>query len=82
MLSVIEESLEELLQTQNITLSNFDRIELFKTFIGDQPFRRSDYLRNFKDISTATASRDLKQAAEKGILVKSGEGRMTEYKFK
>ena len=82
MLSIIEESLEELLQSQNITLSNIDRIKLFETFIGSQPFSRADYLRNFKDISTATASRDLKKATENGYLVKSGDGRMTSYRFK
>ncbi|MCB0467291.1 MAG: Fic family protein, partial [Aequorivita sp.] len=58
-----------------------DRIELFKDKIGQREFSRKDYLQNFKEISQATASRDLKWAVEKGILEKSGDKRLTKYQF-
>lgn len=82
MLSVINDSLEELLQSQNVSLTSVDRIEIFRQKIGNSQFSRADYIRYFKNISTATASRDLKQAVELQILEKSGEGRMTQYVYK
>jgi Fic family protein len=39
-------------------------------------------MRQFKNISSATASRDLKLAVDKGILEKAGDKRTTIYKFK
>ncbi len=39
-------------------------------------------MRHFKDISTATASRDLKLAVDSGLLDKSGDKRTTNYIFK
>lgn len=82
MLQIIDESLEELLTTQNINLTSSDRIKLFKEISGSNSFSRQEYMRHFKDISSATASRDLKEAVDKGILVKIGDKRMTRYKFK
>lgn len=82
MLSVINDSLEELLQSQNVSLTSVDRIEIFRQKIGNSQFSRADYIRYYKNISTATASRDLKQAVELQILEKSGEGRMTQYVYK
>lgn len=81
MLSVINDSLEELLQGQNVTLSSADRIGLFHSIIGSEQFSRADYLRQFKDISTATASRDLKQATTAGKITKTGDGRLTVYSY-
>lgn len=80
-LTIIDQALEELLSSQPVHLKSEDRIVLFKSIIGDNQFTRKDYMRHFKDISTATASRDLKEATEKKILEKIGEGRMTEYKY-
>ena len=82
MLSIILQSLEEVLQSQNVILSAKDRIFLFKEKIGNKKFSRKDYLQNFKNISAPTASRDLKWAADENILMKSGEQRTTEYQFK
>lgn len=82
MLTVIDKALEELLASQPVNLKSGDRIALFKGIIKDKQFSRKDYMRHFKDISTATASRDLKQAVENGLLNKSGEGRLTKYWFK
>ena len=82
MLEIIHMALEDLLTTQNITTKDIDRVELFKDYIGATEFSRQDYLRHNKDISSATASRDLKNAADKGILKRIGNKRLTRYKFK
>jgi len=82
MLQIINESLEDLLTNQNVNLTSKDRINIFKEKIGKSTFNRQDYMRHFKDISTATASRDLKLAVENGMLHKTGDKRTTSYKFK
>jgi len=82
MLQIINESLEELLTNQNVNLTSKDRITIFREKIRKSSFNRQDYMRHFKDISTATASRDLKLAVDDGILEKTGDKRTTLYKFK
>lgn len=81
MLNIKFQALENLLKTQNRTLTAEERIELFKDKIGQQEFSRKDYLQNFKEISQATASRDLKWAVEQEILERSGDKRLTRYQF-
>jgi Fic family protein len=81
-LQIINESLEELLTNQNVNLTSKDRINIFKEKIRKSSFNRQDYMRYFKDISTATASRDLKLAVDDGILERTGDKRTTLYKFK
>ncbi len=80
-LNIILQALENLLQTQNRTLTTQDRIELFRDKTKQQEFSRKNYLQNFKEISQATASRDLKWAVEQGVLEKSGDKRLTVYKY-
>lgn len=82
MLQIINESLEELLTNQNVNLTSLDRISIFKDKIKNSSFNRQDYMRQFKDISASTASRDLKLAVDDDILEKSGDKRTTLYKFK
>lgn len=82
MLQIINESLEELLTNQNVNLTSQDRISIFKDKIKNSSFNRQDYMRQFKDISASTASRDLKLAVYDDILEKSGDKRTTLYKFK
>ncbi|MCX6321308.1 MAG: Fic family protein [Bacteroidia bacterium] len=82
MLQIINDSLEDLLTNQNVNLNSDDRINLFKEKSGSGSFTRQDYMRQFKDISSATASRDLKEAVENGILEKTGDKRTTSYKFR
>lgn len=82
MLQIINESLEELLTSQNVNLTSNDRIAIYKEKIGIDSFTRQDYMRHFKDISSATASRDLKVAVDKGILEKAGDKRTTQYRFR
>lgn len=82
MLGIIDIALEDLLKTQNHTLTSIDRICIFKNFIGSELFTRQDYLRHNKEISTATASRDLKEAVDNGVIEKKGEKRLTKYRYK
>jgi len=82
LLQIINESLEELLTNQNVNLTSQDRISIFKDKIKNSSFNRQDYMRQFKDISASTASRDLKLAVDDDLLEKSGDKRTTLYKFK
>lgn len=82
MLQIIHSALENLLIIQNLTVKDMDRIEIFEDIIKNKEFSRQDYLRHNKEISPATASRDLKNAVDKGILIKKGDKRLTIYKFK
>ncbi len=82
MLGIINASLEDLLQTQKASSTQQNRIEIFKDIIGTDVFSRKEYLRHNKDISSATASRDLKNAVENGVLLKTGNKRLTQYRFK
>lgn len=82
MLEVIDESLERVLQNQQVNLSSIERIERFYSIIKTNSFSRKEYMRFFKEISSATASRDLKKAVELGLLIKHGEKRLTTYRFK
>ncbi len=81
MLKIINIALEDLLKTQNRTLTGTDRINIFKNFIGNELFTRQDYLRHNKEISTATASRDLKEAVDNDIIEKTGDKRLTKYRY-
>lgn len=82
MLEIILESLEDLLNIQNISLTNIDRINLFKTIIKDDFFTRKEYLKRFREISSATASRDLKFAVESGLIEKIGDKNTARYRYK
>jgi len=82
MLEIILESLKDLLNIQNVSLSNSDRINLFKSVVKDEYFSRKEYLKNYREISSATASRDLSSAAENGLIEKLGDKNTTRYKFK
>jgi Fic family protein len=79
MLSIIDESLNELLHNSAKKLSAADRIQLFIENAVVE-FSRKDYLNYFKDVSSATASRDLKKGVENGIIQKSGDKKTTVYK--
>lgn len=81
MLKIIDRSLSELLENSNKKLSKDDRIQLFLENNYNE-FSRKDYMNHFKDISSATASRDLKNAVENGIISKSGDKKTTIYKKK
>lgn len=81
MLEIINSALENVLKTQKLNPTQHERIEIFRNIIGKVQFSRQDYMRYNKDISSATASRDLKYAVEHGLLFKMGDKRLTKYKF-
>lgn len=81
MLEIILESLEDLLNIQNVSLTNIDRINLFKTIVKNDFFTRKEYLKNFREISSATASRDLNFAVKNGMIEKFGDKNTTRYKY-
>lgn len=81
MLKILLESLETLLTIQNVSLTNMDRVNLFRQVVKDTFFTRKDYLLNFREISPATASRDLKLAVENKIIEKFGDKRTTKYRY-
>lgn len=81
MLGVIDQSLGQLLQYNNRTLSDTERLEYFVA-LGEKQFTRKDYMNVFKDLSSATASRDLKKGVELGYFSKEGIYNKTIYIFK
>jgi len=81
MLNVINISISELLDYNNRTLTEKDRLEYFSS-LNKSDFNRKDYMDVFKDISSATASRDLKKGVELNIFEKIGEKNKTRYRKK
>lgn len=79
MLKIIEDSLIELLKNSIKKLTDNDRMILFLEN-QNTDFTRKHYMNYFKDISSATASRDLKNAVGKGIISKLGDKKTTIYK--
>ena len=81
MLGAINDSIAELLNFNNKTLSQTDRLNYFISK-NEGEFSRKDYMNVFKNISSATASRDLKTGIEMNLFEKIGELNKTIYKTK
>lgn len=81
MLGIIDESLEILLNYNNRTLKNSERLTYFIS-LGKTIFSRKDYMDLFKEISAPTASRDLKKGVTNGLLEKTGDKKTTLYKIR
>jgi Fic family protein len=81
MLSIIDSSISELLNFNNRTFTENERLEYFIS-LNKSEFSRKDYMDVFKDISSATASRDLKNGVEKNLFGKIGEFNKTKYLIK
>lgn len=81
MLLVIAKSLQGLLSYNNRILRDIDRLEHFVT-LGMKKFTRKDYMNIFKDLSPATASRDLKKGIELKLFKAIGSKNKTEYILK
>ncbi len=79
MLDVIDKSLKQLLNYNNRILKDVDRIDYFISVCSTE-FTRKDYMAIFKDISSATASRDLKKGVDLCLFSVSGEMNKTMYK--
>ena len=80
MLGVINTSLARILNYNNRILKDLDRIAYYIS-LGKQEFTRKDYMNTFKELSSATASRDLKKGVELGFLEVSGIQNKTKYKI-
>lgn len=78
MLCVIEKSLSQLLNYNNRILKDIDRLEFFLNK-GYKEFSRKDYMNVFKDIASATASRDLKKGIKLNLFKSSGQLNKTKY---
>lgn len=81
MLKVIDTSIGELLNYNNRTFNEKDRLVYFVS-LNKVEFNRKDYMAIFKGISSATASRDLKKGVELGLFEKKGEKNKTIYRLK
>ncbi len=81
MLQVIDQSLAELLIYNNRILKDTDRLEHFIS-LGIKSFTRKDYMYVFKDLSSATASRDLKKGIALHLFKSIGNKNKTTYKLK
>lgn len=80
MLSIIDKSLADLLNYNSRILKATDRLEYFISQ-AKKEFTRKDYMNVFKEISTATASRDLKKGIELGFFEKQGDKKTTVYRI-
>ena len=81
MLGVIQASLEHLLNYNHRILKDMDRLAYFSN-LGIKEFNRKDYMNIFKNISSATASRDLKKGIELNMFKSNGEANKTKYTLK
>ena len=80
MLGVINTSLERILNYNNRIIKDIDRIEYFVS-LGKQVFTRKGYMNTFKELSSATASRDLKKGVELNLFEVFGSQNQTKYKI-
>lgn len=78
MLGVIDRSLSSLLDYNNRIFKDVDRLEYFIK-LGAKEFTRKDYMNTFKDLSSATASRDLKKGLELKLFESVGIHNKTKY---
>lgn len=81
MLEVIDKALFELLKFNNRVLTDNDRLDYFIS-LGKKEFKRNDYMNVFKNISSATASRDLKKGIDLNLFEKTGDKNKTIYLIK
>jgi Fic family protein len=77
-LSTILESLESFLaELRPEPMTAIARLEFARKAFGKRSFSRKDYLAQIGALSTATASRDLKEGVDKGVLQKVGTRALT-----
>lgn len=82
MLNVINKALRETINESTPTTSDYKKRVDFALSKLDDWFDRKEYLTICKGISTATASRDIKQLLDEGIIESTGSGRMMKYRKK
>lgn len=80
MLKVVNDSLHTMLDFKSRVMSTEDRLTYFSE-ICETEFSRKYYMSVFKEISSATASRDLKQGVQLGLFEKEGDKTKTIYRI-
>lgn len=79
MLDIIDYSLLELLENNSKKLNETERLEIFLE-TNKQEFSRKDYMKHYSEISSATASRDLKNGVQLGLIQRSGDKKTSLYR--
>jgi Fic family protein len=81
MFELIDQALAQVLESKNHTLKDRDRLD---SFVEEAPaiFTRKDYMLKYKNISSATASRDLKKGLELKYFRSKGDKNKTVYHLK
>ena len=82
MLNVINESLRETVNESKPASPDYHKRSQIVLLQIDGWFDRKEYMRVCKGISSATASRDLKQLLKENRVESTGSGRMTKYRIK
>jgi len=82
LLDRINEALKELLDITHIKDSFESRMDKAQSSFEQNQFTRKDYMKLYKTISSAKASRDLKKGVELKVLVKEGDKRTSVYVFR
>jgi Fic family protein len=81
-LATIRETLERFLNEVRLEAPTAEtRLALARRAFGRRDFSRKDYLSHFPTLSTATASRDLRDGLDQGILARLGTKAQTRYRF-
>ena len=78
LLNVIDNSLSDLLRFNGKKLTTKERLEYILN-LGVKEFSRKDYMDIFKNISSSTASRDLKRGVDEELLKVNGQKNKTKY---
>jgi len=82
-LTALHDSLAELVGALRPSpLTSSSRLEIATSVFPRDEFSRKDYLAHFKRISTATASRDLRDGVESGRLIRTGDRALARYRFR
>ncbi|MEI7421091.1 MAG: Fic family protein [Prolixibacteraceae bacterium] len=79
MLSIIDSSLNELLSLNNRLVTDIERIDYFIS-LGISEFSRKDYMNVFRNLSSSTASRDLKKGLDLNLFSRTGDKNKTRYR--
>ena len=79
MLDNIHTSLKQLISGQRNNLTEEERIKYFWSNFEGKAFARKDYLEVFKEISVATATRDMRKGIEMNLWEKIGDNRTSKY---
>jgi Fic family protein len=82
-LAAVRDSLDELLAAlRPAPMTANDRLAIAARTFGGKTFSRKDYHALFTRLSTATASRDLRDGVEGGRLVRTGDRALARYRLK